>query len=192
VGQAVLAGNVNLWVALGVAVVWLRPGAATGLAVLGGLIKLYPAVGLLWAIRSRTVNQTAIAAGTGFAILVLAVFGAPLWRDFVTSLANARPYGVAFPQPPRTLMEPLLGPAAAMVASYAITGSLALAGVLIRGDRLAFGILGLAMVMPAQEWHAHYYLIPVIAFLPLGASWAAGVSARLELRESATRATSLA
>lgn len=177
VGQGVFAGNVNLWVGTGLAFAWLRPGWSTALAVIGALIKLYPGIGVLWAIRRRMFRWRPILVGAVFGLVVVAVFGLPLWREFLTSLANARPLGAAFPQPPRANLEPFVGPTLAAIGSWLLTAALALAALGVRSDRLAFFLLSLAMILPAQEWHAHYYLIPVIGALPGACRLAAAVMA---------------
>jgi hypothetical protein len=175
VGQGVFAGNVNLWIGVGLAFAWLRSGWSTALAVIGALIKLYPGIGVLWAIRRRTFRWPPILLGAVFGLVVVVVFGLPLWRDFLTTLANARPLGASFPQPPRANLEPFVGPTLAAIGSWLLTAALAVASLAVRSDRFAFFLLSLAMIVPAQEWHAHYYLIPVIGALPgachLAAAW---------------------
>jgi hypothetical protein len=166
VAQAVLSGNVNLWMGVGVAAAWLWPRSSTALAVVGALIKLYPGLGVLWAIRTRTFRWWPIVAGAAFGLAVVAIFGAALWTQFLTSLVNARPLGAAFPQPPRAILDPYVGPVLASAAAWLLTAMLGFAALFVRDDRFAFFVLSLAMILPAQEWHAHYYLVPMMGALP--------------------------
>jgi hypothetical protein len=166
IAQAAFAGNVNLWLGLGLAVAWLWPRSAAWFAVVGGLIKLYPGIAILWTIRQRVWSWTPIAVGAAFGAVVLIVWGSGLWTEFAATLGNARPFGAAFPQPPRSVLDPIVGPGPASVAAYAITAALGAGVLLVRGDRLAFFLLSLAMIMPALDWHTHYFLIPVIGALP--------------------------
>jgi hypothetical protein len=166
VGQAVIAGNVNLWMGVGLAAAWLWPRSASSFAVIGALIKLYPGIAILWTIRRRVWAWTPLVVGAVFGVIVIAVFGTKLWTEFLTTLANARPFGAAFPQPPRSVLDPVLGSTVAALVAYAITGLLGVAVLWVKGDRLAFFLLSLAMIMPAQDWHTHYFLIPLIGALP--------------------------
>src|SRR4029077_394320 len=110
IAQAVFAGNVNLWMGLGLAAAWLWPRSSAWFAVFGALIKVYPGVAILWTIRRRVWSWTPILVGAGFCLIVVIVWGAGLWAQFLTTLANARPFGAAFPQPPRSLLDPIVGP----------------------------------------------------------------------------------
>ncbi len=166
VAQAVIAGNVNLWMGLGLAAAWLWPRTASSFAVLGALIKLYPGIAILWTIRRRVWSWTPLVIGAVFGIVVVLVFGSRLWTEFLTTLANARPFGAAFPQPPRSVLDPVLGSTGASLVAYAITVLLGVAVLRVRSDRLAFFVLSVAMIMPAQDWHTHYFLIPLIGALP--------------------------
>jgi hypothetical protein len=170
VAQAAFAGNVNLLVAVGLAAIWLRPELTGWLAVAGGLIKLYPSVAVIWSVRAGRVPWFAAATGVLFLACVVAIFGIGQWKDFVASLANAQPFATSIPQPPRVSLQPVLGVTLAALAAYAGTLALAGASLFVRSDRIAFFLLSLAMIMPAQEWHIHYYLIPLIGGLPWATS----------------------
>lgn len=164
--QAAIAGNVNLWLGVGLASAWLWPRSASWLAVVGSLVKLYPALGLLWTMRHRAWAWTPIASGTVLGLLVVATFGTRLWAEFIATLTNAQPFGATVPQPPRLVLQPILGPAGAEFVAFGITGVVATAVLLVRQERLAFFLLSLAMILPAQEWTTHYFLIPIIGSLP--------------------------
>jgi hypothetical protein len=166
VGQAVIAGNVNLWVGLGLAAAWLWPRSAAWFAVAGALIKLYPGIAILWTIRRRVWSWTPLVVGVLFGLVVLLAFGTRLWSEFLTTVVNGRPFGAAFPQPPRSVLEPVVGSTLASLVAYAITGLLGVAVLRAPGDRLAYFLLSLAMIMPAQDWHTHYFLIPLVGALP--------------------------
>jgi hypothetical protein len=166
IAQAVFAGNVNLWLGIGLAAAWLWPRSASWFAVIGSLIKLYPGIAILWTIRRRVWSWTPIVVAAAFGLIVVVVWGTGLWADFLTTLANARPWGAAFPQPPRALLDPIVGPTLASAIAYGLTAVLAAGVLLVRSDRLAFFLLSLAMIMPALDWHTHYFLVPVIGALP--------------------------
>jgi hypothetical protein len=166
VAQAVIAGNVNLWIGFGLAAAWLWPRTASSLAVVGALVKLYPGIAILWTIRRRVWSWTPLVAGAVFGVVVVLVFGTRLWTEFLTTLANGRPFGAAFPQPPRSVLDPVLGSTGASLVAYAITGLLGVAVLWVKDDHLAFFLLSLAMIMPAQDWHTHYFLIPLVGALP--------------------------
>lgn len=160
-------GNVNSLAAAALGVSWLKPRWSAHSAVVGGLVKIYPGFGLLWSFRLRQPIVIPILLGFGLVALTLLWPGIDAWTDFVRTVSNGRSSGFAFIQPPRNVLEPMIGAAGASIVAVAATGLLALVAWRHPSDRIAFFALSLAMIMPAPDWYFHYYLIPVVGAMPL-------------------------
>jgi hypothetical protein len=148
-------GASSMLVAAGVGLMWLRPRWSGWLGVAGGLLKIYPALGLLWAWRMRASILPPLAVG-----LVLAALVATSWLPWFTAMRNAQPgcpaYGL-----------PSFGCAGVAWLGYLLAAGLALAMWRIRDDATAFAVLGIAMVVAAPDLYWGYLLVPTMAFIPL-------------------------
>jgi hypothetical protein len=71
---------------------WMdRPRVLGGSIALGALIKIQPALLLLWAAASRRLGAVAVAVATGLVVLVVATLptgGLGTWSDYMTMLRN--------------------------------------------------------------------------------------------------------
>ncbi len=160
--NAATSGNVNLLVADFLLGSWLWSGSSGYLAVIGGLIKVYPGAGLIWTLRRRRSVKGPIALGIGVTVLSLTLLGIGTWHDFVLTVVNGRSASWWFLPSP----EQALGPGIGTVAGFGLS-LLALVGVWrLRNDRLAFALLGWAMILPAPDWWSHYLVVPLATALP--------------------------
>ena len=107
------------------------------------------------------------------------------WHDFLVALANGRSSSwYLVPSPIQAL-----GPGIGTVVGYAAAG-LALVGVWrIRSERVAFALLGWAMILPAPDWWSHYLLVPLAAILPFAVGRLAQASEARKVRQSPAPAT---
>ena len=183
--NAASSGNVNLLVADALLASWLWPRSAGYLAVLGGLIKLFPAAGLVWALRKGGSALGPVAIGLVIVAVTTAFVGIGGWHDFLVALANGRSSSwYLVPSPIQAL-----GPGIGTVVGYAAAG-LALVGVWrIRSERVAFALLGWAMILPAPDWWSHYLLVPLAAILPFAVGRLAQASEARKVRQSPAPAT---
>jgi hypothetical protein len=138
---------------------WLAP-VSGALAVL----KLYPGLLVLWCVRQGSWRPVVIAAGVAALIVVatLPIVGLDLWRDFVTSALNARPTCSYTVPSVACLVAPLPAPVARL-APLALSVLAAVASVRVRDRLVAYGCLGLAMLLPLTDL-TDYYLTTVFVF----------------------------
>lgn len=167
-------GQANTFIAAGFGATWVWRRSSGYMAVIGGLLKVFPLAGIAWAFRCRAPILVPLLVGASLVALSVAVLGIDAWRDFAVALTNGTGSATWFPEPPRHALEPVLGPTGASVVAYGLAGVLALASVLVRDDRTAFALLGLAMITPAPDWFVHYFTVPVVGVLPWVASLAVG------------------
>ena len=170
--SAVLSGNVNLFFASTFAWCWAvgrsepRVGA---LAAIGALFKLFPSVLVLWPTGRARKRSIVIAAGVVIASAVasLVMMGPQAWLDFPSVLLNAQPYCTDV----RVSIPCVLTPVVGALGSKAIAIGLALsalAGALVvRSDRAAFVLFGVAMLAPVSDMHFNYWLIAYVALVVL-------------------------
>ena len=164
--DALLTGNVNALAAAALGAMWLRPAGSGYLAVTGGLVKVYPIVGLAWSVRSRASVVRPAIVGVVVVGMTLLIGGVGPWNDFRTTMANGLSTEYFPIQSPRSLLWAPLGVIGAGLVAAALTAVVVIGVVRIRDDRAAFALLGLAMILPAPEWHLHYFVVPAVAALP--------------------------
>jgi alpha-1,2-mannosyltransferase len=156
--NSVTSGNLNTFVAALVGLMWLVPGGSGYLAVVGGIVKLFPGAGLAWAWRQRASLLGPVVAGVALVGVSMLLLGPTSWTDFFTAVRHFQGDGWFPIQSPAHVFGPVVG--------WACAGLL-LAGTLrVRDDALAFGLLSLAMIAPAPDLWSHYLLIPMIGWLP--------------------------
>ena len=169
------SGNVNLLVADALLASWLWPLSSGYLAVIGGMVKMFPGAGLVWTLRKGGPIWRPILLGLGIVALSTLVVGPAGWHDFLAAFANGRSMSWYWIPSPTTA----LGPGVGTVVGYGLA-AVALAGVWrIRDERLAFALLGLAMILPAPDWWSHYLIMPITAGLPWVCTRLASIAGRM-------------
>jgi hypothetical protein len=173
--ESLATGQANTFVAIGIALSWLYPRASGYIAIIGGLLKLFPLAGLAWAIRNHApVVRPLVMLGVVLGVSVL-IQGGDTWRDFLTATANGRSSQFSFPTPPRHFLEPVVGATWATLLSLASAGVLMLISIRIRSDYAALALISLAMILPSPDWYVHYLIVPLAGVAP----WFAHEAARL-------------
>lgn len=159
--DALAVGQVTPFIAAGVGAMWLWPRYAAWVWVLGGLVKVFPAVGLVWTIRMGGSVGRPIAVGLVLVVVSAVWVGGSSWPDFVTALRNGRPT--------RDSGLPSLACsfAGGSVLAYLIAAALLVMVLRARRDEVAFFLLAVAMVIPAPDLFPNYLLVPAIGALPL-------------------------
>jgi hypothetical protein len=168
-------GQANTLVAVGLLAIWLYPNTSGYIAVVGGVVKLFPLAGLAWAVRCRAPLVRPLILLVVLLGLSLLVQGPDTWHQFVVATQNGQSSQFSFPTPPRHILEPLIGPSLAMLVSLVGSGVLLLLTIRVRSAYLAIALLSLAMILPAPDWYVHYLLIPLAGVAP----WFAQQAARL-------------
>jgi hypothetical protein len=155
-------GYLSPMVAAGVGAMWLWPRWSAIPALLFGLIKAFPAVGLLWTIRKGGIWRLPLVAAV--AAFGLATLAHPTFlSEWVVALANAQPACPEFALPSfGCLGFPWIGYALAIVL-------LALSWKAARDD-VSFLLMGLAMTVPLPDLYWGNLMVPMMAALPLVAS----------------------
>jgi len=162
--QEVFEGQMSPLIAAFVGMMWLQPRASGYWAVAAGLFKIFPLAGLVWAGRRRAavLMPIAILALVGVTTIVLTP---SWWRDWVTSVGNARAACPTIALPSFTCVGlPWLG--------YLLAGVLCVSALRLKRDDLAFVALTVGMVIGAPDIYWGYMLIPFVGLLPLGSRWA--------------------
>ncbi len=160
--NAASSGNVNLLIADALLASWLWPRSSGYLAVLGGLVKFFPAAGLLWTIRKGGSVAGPIVLGLGAVGLTTLVVGVGGWSDFLAAFAHGHSSSWYFIASPAQSLGPGLG----TVVGYGLAGLALLGAWRLKNERVAFALLGWAMILPAPDWWSHYLVVPLAAMLP--------------------------
>jgi hypothetical protein len=165
--EAIATGQANTLVAASIAATWVWPRATGWLAVIGGLIKLFPLASLAWAVRERAPIVRPLLAGALLVAASVLLMGWDTWQAFITTLRNGQGWDLTVVPSPRELLGSVLGPGTvATLAGYAIAGALALASLVVPSRYAAFAMVALAMIVPAPDWYLHYLLIPLAGLAP--------------------------
>lgn len=169
--DAAESGTVTAFMAAGLGFAWLTPGGANWLAAVGGLIKIYPAALVIWGIRGGSSLAGPLMLGAVIVGLTLVIWGPQVWLDYLVVLANAEP---ACNVVSRISLTCVTGSSIPGV----LLALLLLVGVRRASDDYhAFALLSLAMLAPAPDVWPHYWLIPIVGFLPFGLRWMTRVRA---------------
>lgn len=155
--QEVREGQISPLIAAGVGALWLLPRASGWLAVVTGMVKAYPGIGLVWALRQRAPLRGPILLGIG---MVLATGW--LWPGWIDAMLNAQPGCPAWSLPSIACTTGIRW------AGYIVGGGLALLAWRLPSDRVAFLVLTLAMLAPAPDLYWGYWMVPFMGALPLG------------------------
>lgn len=158
--SSLAVGQVTSWVAAGLGLMWLAPRQSGWFAVLGGLVKVFPAAGLVWTARHRGKVFGPLAAAGAIAVLTAVVWPST-WPDFLVAWSNGTPSCMPWSLPSFacTLGVRELG--------YVVAAMLLLAVLVIENDEVAFAVLGVALIVPAPDLYPNYLLIPIVAAVPL-------------------------
>jgi hypothetical protein len=165
--SGLVTGNVNVLVAAMLGLMWLHPRASGYLAVVGGLVKVYPAIGIVWTIRKRAPLLGPIALGLAALALSVLTLGVQSWHDFGVTMTNGISTEVFLIESPRSVLTPLVGGAVATLVAVVLTGALIALTLRLRDDHRAFLCLGLAWIALAPDWQVHYFVVALVAAVPL-------------------------
>jgi hypothetical protein len=168
-------GQVTPLIAAAIGGLWLFPKASGWLGVAAGMVKVFPGLGLLWALRQRA----SLIAPIGLAIAGL-LLGGGLWIDWLEVMLNARPGCPDFALPSIGCVTgvPALGwSAAALIAALALK---------MRSDRVAFFLLAVAMICPVADLYWGHLMVPFMGALPLLAHSIQSARDRQPMNASAT------
>jgi hypothetical protein len=164
--ESLLTGNVNTLMALGLGIVWLAPQTSGYLAVVGSLIKIYPIIGLAWAVRTRAELLKPFIAGAAAVAASVILLGTQSWLDFLQVLTNGQPSGDFPLMSPRAALTTIAGPTVATLTGYLLAALLATVVIAGRRDRRDFFVLSVAMIVPAPDWYLHYFVVPLVGAFP--------------------------
>ncbi|MEK6191327.1 MAG: hypothetical protein AABM41_03260 [Chloroflexota bacterium] len=154
------AGYISPMVAAAMGSMWLWPRWSAIPALLCGLIKVFPAEGLLWTIRKKGVWKGPLLVAVAIGALI--TIAHPRWlTDWLTALGNAEAAC-----PPYALWSfACVGLPA--VVGYVAGLALLLASWRAKRDDVSFLLLGLAMTVPLPDIYWGNLMVPMIAAIPL-------------------------
>ncbi len=176
-GEGVAAGNVNVALAGLYAFCWASDerrrwiGPAAGIAA---TFKVFPGLMSLWAAREQGIRPILIAAAVavGISLVSLPLVGVDSWRDFATSLLNARPPCWSY----NTLsvacvFEPMTGITIAKLLGYVAVGIFGLATLFLRDRFWAFVALGATLLAGVTDMHIHFWVFVYVVLVVGLARW---------------------
>lgn len=170
-GDAIYVGQVTPLLAAGYGASWLWPRISGMVAVVGGALKIYPLVLLVWAIRNRVSLRLPLVLGASLIGAATVWLGPPVWLHFWTAWQNALPQCV----------PPSLG---SLTCAFGRTGeliglgaalALSLLAVRAGGPAVAFLLLAIASVVAAPDLFPNYLLVVAVSALPLACRQASRV-----------------
>jgi hypothetical protein len=154
------SGYVSPMVAAAMGSMWLWPRWSAIPALLCGLIKAFPAAGVLWAIRTKGVWKGPLLVAVAMALLL--AIAHPGWiADWLVALGNAEAAC-----PPFALWS-IACVGLPVVVGYVAGFLLLLASWLAKRDDVSFVLLGLAMTVPLPDIYWGNLMLPMIAGIPL-------------------------
>ncbi len=168
--SGVVSGNVNLAIVGLYAWCWAlgRSKSRIGLFVgIAAMLKIYPIILLLWPTGRSRPRSVILAAGAmvGLVALSLPWLGVGAWPEFLTAFSNAELSCGGSRFSLQCLLEPSLGLTAAKAVALGLAVILMIAAARTTQDRLAFVLLGAAMLVAVPDMHPHYWLIAYVALM---------------------------
>lgn len=154
------SGQVNMVVAASFGAAWVVPRSAGWLGVAGGLLKVFPAALLFWAVRRRAPLIKPFIAGALAVGFTVALWGIQVWFDYGTVALNAEPSCNLMA---RLSVHCVTGNS---LIGFGLAAVLLMGALFVRGDEQAFALLGLAIWAATPEMWPHYWLVVGVAFLP--------------------------
>jgi glycosyl transferase family 87 len=173
-GDAIYVGQVTPLLAAAFGASWLLPRWSGYLGVMGGAIKIYPALLIVWAVRNRVDVVRPLLVAAILVVVATVWLGADQWLDFVAAWKNARPQCVP---PSMGSLTCSLGPLGAVGGVAAATG-LSITAMRITSASVAFLLIAVASVIAAPDVFPNYLLIVVVGGLPLTCRLLRGLLAR--------------
>lgn len=151
--REVREGQLSPLIAAAVGAMWL--GHAGVLSVVAGAVKVYPGLGLMWALRrGESVRGPLLLAA------LLAAGTLWLWPEWIDAMANAEPGCPAWSLPSIACVT------GTPWAGSAVAGVLTIVAWRLPWDRPAFLLLTLAMIAPAPDMYLGYLMVPFVGVLP--------------------------
>lgn len=153
-------GYLSPMVAAAMGSMWIWPRWSAIPSLLFGLIKVFPAAGLLWTARKHGVWRVPVVIGVVFGVLVTAAH--PSWlADWLTALGNAEPACPAYALPSFACagLPPAVG--------YVVGILFLLASWRATRDDLSFLLLGLGMTAPLPDIYWGNVMVPMVTSIPL-------------------------
>jgi hypothetical protein len=153
-------GYISPMVAAAMGSMWLWPRWSAIPSLLFGMIKVFPAAGLLWTLRKHGVWKLPLLIAVFIGVLITTV--QPSWlADWLTALGNAEPACPEFALPSFACLglPPLVG--------YLAGVALLLLAWRAPRDDVSFVLLGLAMTVPLPDIYWGNLMVPMVAAVPL-------------------------
>jgi hypothetical protein len=152
-------GYLSPMVAAAFGAMWIWPRWSAIPALLFGLIKVFPAAGLLWTVRKGGAWRVPLLVAVG--VLGAVTIAQPAFlEEWIVALSNAQPACPEFALPSfGCLGLPMVGYVTAVVL-------LVLAWKAARDD-VSFLLLGLAMTVPLPDLYWGNLMVPMVAAVPL-------------------------
>jgi hypothetical protein len=172
--ESITTGQANTLVAASIAATWVWPRTTGWLAVIGGLVKLFPAASLAWAVRERAPIVRPLIAGVAIVAVSVLFLGWDAWSAFITTIRNGHGTDLTIVPSLREMVGYVLDDPWATLAVYGLAGLLALVSLVVPSRYAAFAMVALAMIVPAPDWYLHYMLIPMAGLAPWIAAKAVG------------------
>jgi alpha-1,2-mannosyltransferase len=177
IGELVL-GNVHILLLglLGLAWLGLRTGTMRGERVAGvaigiaAVIKVFPAVLLLWLLLTRRGQGAAfvVVGALAFVLMTLPLTGIQPWLDYPTVLANlSAPSDTRDTLAPTVWLAQVIGFTLARLVVTAIGLGLLAWSALRSSTRMSFTVAVLVSILVAPALYHHYLAILVLPFLLL-------------------------
>jgi hypothetical protein len=152
-------GYLSPMLAVGVGTMWLWPRWSAIPALVFGLIKAFPAIGLIWTIRKRGAWKLPLVVAVGFGV-VATLLHVTFLSEWFVALANAEAGCPSF-------ALPSFGCLGVPVIGYVMAVVLAVAAWRVPQDDVSFLLLALAMTVPLPDLYWGNVMVPMMASVPL-------------------------